>query len=201
MKQFFQSGSKFKELCSLEQCQIGKFAECAGDLSYVQIACAAVFVSLNNSSIVFFCCFTKISRLEPRLKFKVRGREIGRARQTFQSGNNEQIKVNSLKICCVTICPSSHATFFHYHSLFFLYLVSNFPMLKQENGSYIHGAADITDFLIQNVCGTVYSFSLLLGHHFICYWDTILYDFMQQYFNYCFRNMDNPQSNFTEKEV
>ena len=66
--------------------QIGKFAECAGDLSYVEIACAAVFVSLNNSSIVSFCCFTKISRLEPRLKFKVRGREIGRARQTFQSG-------------------------------------------------------------------------------------------------------------------
>ena len=31
--------------------QIGKFAECAGDLSCVQIACAAVFVSLNNSSI------------------------------------------------------------------------------------------------------------------------------------------------------
>ena len=66
--------------------QIGKFAECAGDLSYVEIACAAVFVSQNNSSIVSFCCFTKISRLEPRLKFKVRGREIGRARQTFQSG-------------------------------------------------------------------------------------------------------------------
>ena len=66
--------------------QIGKFAECAGDLSYVQIACAAVLVPLNNSSIVSFCCFTKISRLEPRLKFKVRGREIGRARQTFQSG-------------------------------------------------------------------------------------------------------------------
>ena len=66
--------------------QIGKFAKCAGDLSFVQIACAAVFVSLNNSSIVSFCCFTKISRLEPRLKFKVRGREIGRARQTFQSG-------------------------------------------------------------------------------------------------------------------
>ena len=36
-------------------------------------------------------------------------------------------------------------------------------MLKQENGNYIHGAADITDFLIQNVCGTVYSFSLLLA--------------------------------------
>ena len=66
--------------------QIGKFAECAGDLSYVQIACAAAFVSLNNSSIVSFYCFTKISRLESRLKFKVRGREIGCARQTFQSG-------------------------------------------------------------------------------------------------------------------
>ena len=70
-------------LCS----QIGKFAECAGDLSNVEIACVAVFVSLNNSSIVSFCCFTKILRLEPRLKFKVRGREIGRARQTFQSGS------------------------------------------------------------------------------------------------------------------
>ena len=66
--------------------QIGKFAECAGDLSYVQIVCVAAFVSLNNSSIVSFCCFTKISRLGPWLKFKVRGREIGRARQTFQSG-------------------------------------------------------------------------------------------------------------------
>ena len=72
----------FKQSCS----QIGKFAECAGDLSFVRIACAAVFVSLNNGSIVSFCCFTKISRLEPRLKFKVRGGEIGRARQTFQSG-------------------------------------------------------------------------------------------------------------------
>ena len=67
--------------------QIGKFAECVGDLSFVQIACAAVFVSLNNSSIVSFCCFTKLSQLEPRLKFKVRGREIGHARQTFQSGS------------------------------------------------------------------------------------------------------------------
>ena len=34
---------------------IGKFAECAGDLSYVQIASAAVFVSLNKCSIVSFC--------------------------------------------------------------------------------------------------------------------------------------------------
>ena len=66
--------------------QIGKFAECAGDLSFVQIACTAVFASLNNSSIVSFCCFTKILRLEPQLKFKVRGGEIGRARQIFQSG-------------------------------------------------------------------------------------------------------------------
>ena len=69
-----------------EKIQIGKFAECAGDLSYVQIACAVAIVSLNNRSIVFFCCYTEISWLEPRLKFKVRGREIGRARQTFQSG-------------------------------------------------------------------------------------------------------------------
>ena len=57
-----------------------------GDLSYVKIACAAVFVLQNNSSIVSFCCFTKILGLEPQLKFKVRGREIDRARQTFQSG-------------------------------------------------------------------------------------------------------------------
>ena len=81
--------SSFEELEDREghhTSQIGKFAECAGDLSYVQIVCAAAFVSLNNSSIVSFCCFTKISWLEPRLKFKVRGREIGRARQTFQSG-------------------------------------------------------------------------------------------------------------------
>ena len=57
-----------------------------GDLTYIQNACTAVFVSLNNSSIVSFCCFTKILRLEPRLKFKVHDREIGCARQTFQSG-------------------------------------------------------------------------------------------------------------------
>ena len=70
----------------MDKIETGKFAECAGDLSYVEIACAAVFVSLNNSSIVSFCCFTKISRLEPRLKFKVCNTEIGSARQTFQSG-------------------------------------------------------------------------------------------------------------------
>ena len=55
--------------------QIGKFAECTGDLSYVQNACVAVFVSPNNSFIVSFCCFTKISWLEPQLKFKVSSRE------------------------------------------------------------------------------------------------------------------------------
>ena len=44
-------------------------AECVGDLSCIQISCAAVFVSLNNGSIVSFC-FTKISWLELRLKFK-----------------------------------------------------------------------------------------------------------------------------------
>ena len=69
-----------------DKTQIEKFAECTGDLSYVKIACAALFVSLNNSLIVFFCCFTRILQLEPQLKFKVCGREIGRARQTFQSG-------------------------------------------------------------------------------------------------------------------
>ena len=31
----------------------------ARDLSYIQIACTALFVSLNNSSIVSFCCYTK----------------------------------------------------------------------------------------------------------------------------------------------
>ena len=72
----------------MEQCQIAKLAECVGDLSCVKIACAAVFVSLNNSSIVAFCCYTKISRLEQRLKFKVHGREIGHARQTSQSGSS-----------------------------------------------------------------------------------------------------------------
>ena len=66
--------------------QIGKFAECAGDFSYIQIAGEAVFVSLNNSSEVSFCCFMKILRLKPQLKFKVRGREIRHAWQTFQSG-------------------------------------------------------------------------------------------------------------------
>ena len=74
----------------LQPGQIGKFAECAGDLSFVQIVCAAAFVSLNNSSIVSFCCLTKILRLEPWLKFKVRGREIGHARQTFQSGSQAE---------------------------------------------------------------------------------------------------------------
>ena len=39
-------------------------------------------------SIVSFCCFTKISWLGPRLKFKVHGREIGHARQSFQSGSH-----------------------------------------------------------------------------------------------------------------
>ena len=39
---------------------IGKFAECEGDLSYVEIASTAVFVSQNNSSIVSFCCFSKL---------------------------------------------------------------------------------------------------------------------------------------------
>ena len=57
-------------------------------------------MSLNNSSIVSFCCYTKIVRLEPRLKFKVRGREIGRARQTFQSGlyplKNSQFSMNNV---------------------------------------------------------------------------------------------------------
>ena len=84
-----ESFLSIKGLAIIWKDQIGKFAECAGDLSCVQIACAAVFVSLNNSSIVSFCCFTKISRLELRLKFKVRGREIGRARQTFQSGGKK----------------------------------------------------------------------------------------------------------------
>ena len=41
----------------------------AQDLCYVKIAFVAVFVSLNNSSIVSFCCFMKISQL----KFKVCG--------------------------------------------------------------------------------------------------------------------------------
>ena len=76
--------------------QIGKFAECAGDLSYIQISCAAVFVSLNDSSIVSSCCFTKISQLEPWLKFKVCGREIISARQTFQSGVFTQDQMTSV---------------------------------------------------------------------------------------------------------
>ena len=41
----------------------------------MRIACAAVFVSLNNSSVVSFCCFTNILQLEPRLKFRERGRQ------------------------------------------------------------------------------------------------------------------------------
>ena len=69
-------------------------------------SCAAVFVSLNNSSIVSFCCFTKISRVEPRLKFKVRGREIGRARQTFHSGNSagDFCDLKSHDLFSVTFC-------------------------------------------------------------------------------------------------
>ena len=62
---------------------MGKFAECAGDHSKIQIACAAVFLSLNNDSLVSFNCFTKISRLQLQLKLKVQGREIGPARQTL----------------------------------------------------------------------------------------------------------------------
>ena len=65
-----------------------KVCRMCGDPSYFEIACVAVFVSQNNSSIISFCCFTKISWLEPRLKFEVRGREIGRAKQTFQSGSD-----------------------------------------------------------------------------------------------------------------
>ena len=37
-------------------------------------------------SAAVFCCFTKILQLEPWLKFKVCSRELGRRRQTFQSG-------------------------------------------------------------------------------------------------------------------
>ena len=36
-----------------------KVCRMRGGSLYVQIACAAAFVSLNNSSIVSFCCFTK----------------------------------------------------------------------------------------------------------------------------------------------
>ena len=62
---------------------------CGGSLLHPsEVSCAAVFVSLNNGSIVSFCCFLKILQQEARLKFKVRGREISRTRQTFQSGCN-----------------------------------------------------------------------------------------------------------------
>ena len=60
----------------LQSIQIGKFAACAGDLSYIQIACVAVFVSLLLFPFVVI------------RKFKVRSREVGRARQTFQSGQS-----------------------------------------------------------------------------------------------------------------
>ena len=53
------NGREFGQFYQGSLTQIGKFAECAGDLSFVQIACAAVFVSLNNSSIVSFCSFMK----------------------------------------------------------------------------------------------------------------------------------------------
>ena len=59
--------------------QIGKFAECTVDLSNIQTACAAVFVSLSKLY-CFLLLFTKISLLEMWLKFKVRGREIGHAK-------------------------------------------------------------------------------------------------------------------------
>ena len=56
------------------------------DFSLIQIACTATLVSLN------FCRFTKILRLELWLKFKVRGREIGRgAMQTFQTGLSRSV--------------------------------------------------------------------------------------------------------------
>ena len=102
--------------------QIGKFAECMGDLSYIQISCAAVFLLPNNSSIVSFCCFTKISELEPWLKFKVRSREIGHVRQTFQSGSwaillplqaqidcNRVFRTNRKAISCMPEMPSSES--------------------------------------------------------------------------------------------
>ena len=65
-------------------------------------------MSLNNSSIVSFCCFTKISLLEPRLKFKVRGREIGRARQTFQFGSRLYLShVDTLQQDALSFCFTS----------------------------------------------------------------------------------------------
>ena len=66
--------------------------------TYIQISCAAVFVSLNNSSIFSCCCFAKILRLEPQLKFKVRGREIGHARQTFQSGIQTGVPISVISV-------------------------------------------------------------------------------------------------------
>ena len=66
-------------------------------------------MSLSNSSIDSFCCFTKISRLERRLKFKVRGREIGRARQTFQSGPSSDNDVdNNVNLKCNFKYYSTH---------------------------------------------------------------------------------------------
>ena len=60
-------------------------------------------MSLNNSSIVSFFCFTKTSRLELRLTFEVCGREIGRARQTFQSGS-----LHSLIFACGEVHSEVH---------------------------------------------------------------------------------------------
>ena len=49
------------KLCSdlVLRAWIGMFAECVGDLFFVQIACPAGFVSRNKKSIVSFCCCTK----------------------------------------------------------------------------------------------------------------------------------------------
>ena len=71
---------------------------CGGSLLH-QINCTAVFLSLNNSSIVSFSCLTKILWLKLQLKFKACGRDFDNTTQTIQSVLN-------------SFC------FFHHHSHF-----------------------------------------------------------------------------------
>ena len=70
--------------------KIRKVVECLGQLSFIKIICAALFVSLNNR-LIAFCCpfFMKISLLALQRKFKGNGREISLAEQTFQSRPKE----------------------------------------------------------------------------------------------------------------
>ena len=68
--------SKRAQLLLVPCSQTGKFAEFSQEgISHIQIESKAIFLTLNNGSIVSFCCFKKISWLELWLISKVHNRE------------------------------------------------------------------------------------------------------------------------------